>query len=110
MDDSVPIEVRAEVAMTDPTTRTRTIEEALRQGLQAEHVAIVDESARHSGHSGAESGGGHYQILVVSERFRGVSRVAAQRLVYAALGDLMVHDIHALSMRTLTPEEWSGQG
>jgi BolA protein len=96
--------------MTDPSVRTRIIEEALRQDLQAEHVVIVDESARHAGHPGAESGGGYYQILVVSERFRGISRVAAQRLVYAALGDLMVRDIHALSMRTLTPEEWSGQG
>lgn len=96
--------------MTDPSVRVRAIEEALRQGLQAEHVAIVDESARHSGHPGAEDGGGHYQILVVSEKFRGISRVAAQRLVYAALGDLMVRDIHALSMRTLTPEEWSGRG
>lgn len=96
--------------MTDPSVRVRAIEEALRQGLQAEHVAIVDESAHHSGHPGAEDGGGHYQILVVSEKFRGISRVAAQRLVYAALGDLMVRDIHALSMRTLTPEEWSGRG
>jgi BolA protein len=96
--------------MIDPSVRARAIEEALRQGLQAEHVAIVDESARHSGHPGAEAGGGHFQILVVSERFRGISRVAAQRLVYSALGDLMVRDIHALSMHTLTPEEWSGQG
>jgi BolA protein len=96
--------------MTDPSVRVRAIEEALRQGLQAEHVEVVDESARHLGHPGAEAGGGHYRVLVVSERFRGVSRVAAQRLVYSALGDLMVRDIHALSMRTLTPEEWSGQG
>jgi BolA protein len=77
--------------------------------LQPEHRrsrTVVDQSPLHAGHVGAESGGGHFQVLVVSERFRGLSRVAAQRLVYDALGDLMVEDIHALSMRTLTPEEW----
>ncbi len=51
---------------------------------------------------------GQFQVLVVSDRFRGLSRIAAQRVVYEALGELMVNDIHALSMRTLTPEEWSG--
>ena len=53
-------------------------------------------------------GGGHFQVLVVSDRFRGLSRIAAQRIVYEALGEMMINDIHALSMRTLTPEEWSG--
>jgi BolA protein len=45
----------------------------------------------------------------VSEHFRGLSRVAAQRLVYEALAELMTHDIHALQMRTLTPERWSAE-
>jgi len=94
----------------DASVRTRAIEEAIRESLQAELVTIIDQSARHASHTGAQSGGGHYQLLVVSERFRGMSRVAAQRLVYAALGDLMTHDIHAISMRTLTPDEWSGHG
>lgn len=86
--------------------RARAIEDALREGIGADHVSVVDRSALHADHAGGE-GGGHFQVLVVSERFRGMSRVAAQRLVYAALADLMVKDIHALSMRTLTPEEWS---
>lgn len=86
--------------------RTRAIEDALREGIGADYVSVVDQSALHAGHAGAE-GGGHFQVLVVSERFRGLTRVAAQRLVYAALADLMVKDIHALSMRTLTPEEWA---
>jgi len=90
----------------ESSVRAQAIEGALRQELQAQHVAVVDQSARHAGHIGAGSGGGHFQVVVVSERFRGLSRVAAQRLVYDALGDLMVADIHALSMRTLTPEEW----
>ena len=96
--------------MIDPSVRVEAIEDALREILQAEYVAINDQSALHAGHQGALSGGGHYQILVVSERFRGISRVEAQRLVYAALGDLMKHDIHAISMHTLTPEQWSEQG
>jgi BolA protein len=93
--------------MIDPSVRADAIEDALRDTLQAEYVAINDQSALHAGHQGALKGGGHYQILVVSERFRAMSRVEAQRLVYAALGDLMMHDIHAISMRTLTPDQWS---
>jgi BolA protein len=92
----------------DTSVRAQAIENALRDKLQAQHVAVLDQSSLHEGHLGAQSGGGHFQVLVVSDQFRGLSRIAAQRVVYEALGDLMVNDIHALSMRTLTPEEWSG--
>ena len=88
--------------------RAQAIEDAIRDQLEAQHVAVIDQSSLHEGHLGAQSGGGHFQVLVVSDRFRGLSRIAAQRVVYEALGDLMADDIHALSMRTLTPEEWSG--
>lgn len=90
------------------SARAQAIEDALYDKLEAQHVAVIDQSTLHEGHLGAQGGGGHFQILVVSDRFRGLSRIAAQRVVYEALGDLMVNDIHALSMRTLTPEEWSG--
>ena len=50
--------------------------------------------------------GDHYAATVISESFRGKSRVQQHQLVYRALGDRMRADIHALSMRTLTPEEW----
>ena len=89
------------------TARAQAIEDALRDNLDASHVEVIDQSALHEGHAGAERGGGHFQVLVVSERFQGLSPVAAQRLVYEALGDLMTNEIHALSMRTLTPEAWS---
>lgn len=92
----------------DTSVRAQAIENALRDKLQAQHVAVLDQSSLHEGHLGAQSGGGHFQVLVVSDQFRGLSRVAAQRVVYEALGELMTNDIHALSMRTLTPEEWSG--
>jgi len=91
----------------DHTKRAQAIEDALRQKLAAQHVEVIDDSALHADHLGARDGGGHFQILVVAERFRGLSRVAAQRLVYEALSELMISDIHALQMRTLTPERWS---
>jgi acid stress-induced BolA-like protein IbaG/YrbA len=49
--------------------------------------------------------GQHFEALIVSEAFRGLARLARHRLVYAALGDRMRAEIHALSMQTLTPEE-----
>jgi BolA protein len=88
------------------SSRTQTIEQLLRETLDAVHVEVVDDSARHAGHLGAEGGGGHFRVLVVSPRFIGLSRVEAHRLVYRALVGLMASDIHALEMRTFTPEDW----
>ncbi len=51
--------------------------------------------------------GRHFQALIVSERFRGLSRVRQHQLVYAALGERMREEIHALSLQTLTPEDWT---
>jgi len=87
--------------------RAEIIRASLEEVLGAEHIHIVDDSALHAGHLGAQGGGGHYRVVVVSARFEGLSRVAAQRLVYQALGELMTTDIHALEMRTLTPEQWA---
>ena len=53
--------------------------------------------------------GQHFEALVVSDAFRGLSRLARHRLVYAALGDRMRAEIHALSMTTVTPDEHSAQ-
>jgi BolA protein len=66
---------------------------------------VIDESAAHAGHAGAASGGGHYQLTIVSARFAGMSRVARHRLVYATLGPLMQHRIHALAVRAYAPGE-----
>ena len=82
------------------------IEEKLRGALEAAHVEVLDESALHAGHAGAQAGGGHFRALVVSDRFEGKSRLERQRLVYAALADEMGAQIHALSMTTLTRDEW----
>ncbi len=93
----------------DQTARAHQIESLLREKLAAQHVEVLDQSALHEGHPGARAGGGHFQVLVVAEVFAGLSRIAAQRVVYQALGDLMEREIHALSMRTLTPEQWAGE-
>ena len=88
--------------------RRQHIESKLRDALDALHVDVVDESHLHAGHEGAKSGGGHFRATIVSERFAGLSKVQAQRLVYQTLADEMKSEIHALSMTTLTPEQWQG--
>jgi BolA protein len=70
-----------------------------------ERIEVVDDSAQHAGHVGARSGGGHYAVTLVSKRFEGLNPLQRHRLVYEALGELMKTDIHALSVRALTPEE-----
>lgn len=88
--------------------RSERLEAALRERLDAAHVEVVDESHLHAGHAGARDGKGHFRALIVSERFDGLSRVQAQRLVFDALAAEMDAWIHALSLRTLTPAQWKG--
>jgi len=86
--------------------RVSWIEAALREAFAPQHLSVQDESARHVGHAGAASGGGHFRVVIVSESFHGLSPVARHSAVYAALGEAMRTDIHALALRTLTPGEW----
>ena len=79
----------------------------LRQTLGAIEVIVEDESALHAGHAGAASGGGHFQVTVVSPQFEGKSLVARHRMVYEALANEMQHAIHALALTTLTPSQHS---
>jgi acid stress-induced BolA-like protein IbaG/YrbA len=69
-----------------------SIRSAIVQGLACDVVEVSGD-------------GHHFEALIVSPAFRGQSRIARHRLVYAALGDRMRAEVHALSMRTLTPEE-----
>ena len=73
--------------------------------LAPESVSLEDQSAAHKGHAGAASGGGHFQLTLVSPRFTGLSTLARHRLVYEAMGELMQREIHALSITALSPEE-----
>jgi len=90
--------------------RVKWIESTLRAALAPQHLTVEDESAQHAGHAGAASGGGHFRVLIVAAAFRGQSSVARHQAVYAALGDAMRSHIHALALRTLTPEEWEKVG
>jgi BolA protein len=74
-------------------------------GLHPQHLEVVDESALHAGHAGARSGGGHYQLTIISAAFTGQNAVGRHRLIYQALGDLMSRRVHALSITALAPEE-----
>ncbi len=68
-----------------------------------DELDIEDESHRHAGHAGAAGGAGHFRVRIVAEAFRGKSPVARHRLVYAALGDMLKGDIHALAIEALAP-------
>lgn len=75
--------------------------------LQPSHLDIVDESHLHAGHAGAKSGGGHYRVHLVSAHFIGKNTMTRHRMVYSALAELLKRDIHALTLRTETPEEFA---
>lgn len=85
--------------------RVAAIEARLRAALQPENLTVVDESTAHAGHAGARAGGGHYALTIVARAFEGQSPLARHRMVYAALGELLQRDIHALRIKALTPEE-----
>jgi BolA family transcriptional regulator, general stress-responsive regulator len=66
-------------------------------------LEIVDESHRHVGHAGAAGGASHFRVRIVAAAFTGLAPLARHRLVYAALGDLMESEIHALAVEALAP-------
>ncbi len=82
------------------------IRERLTGALAPSKLGLIDDSARHAGHAGARAQGeSHFRLTIVAAAFAGKSRIERQRLVFAALGDLMQTDIHALSITALTPAE-----
>ena len=74
-----------------------SVKQGIEGGLACEHIEVIGD-------------GQHFQAVVVSAAFTGNSRVQRHQLVYKALGDRMREEIHALSMQTLTPEEWKQRG
>ncbi|MBV4398160.1 BolA family transcriptional regulator [Advenella alkanexedens] len=73
------------------------IREYITSNLACEHIEVVGD-------------GSHFEALIVSAAFEGKRLIARHQLVYAALGDKMKAEIHALSMKTLTPEEYKVNG
>jgi len=83
-----------------------TIKTKLEDRLAPLALELHDESDLHAGHAGARDGGeSHFRLLVVSNAFEGLTRVARQRLVNDILRDELQGPVHALAMKTLTPEE-----
>ena len=73
-----------------------SIQQAIAAGLACDHLEVGGD-------------GHHWEALIVSPAFEGLSRIRRHQLVYAALGDRMREEIHALSMTTLTPAQWAEQ-
>ncbi|WP_018410878.1 BolA family protein [Methyloversatilis thermotolerans] len=90
--------------MSDPSAVETLLRERL-STLSPVALELVDESHLHAGHAGARSGGRHYRLDIVSGSFAGLRTMERHRLVYAALGDLMQRDIHALSITARSPDE-----
>ncbi|MCG6932975.1 MAG: BolA/IbaG family iron-sulfur metabolism protein [Gallionella sp.] len=73
-----------------------SIQQNIAQGMSTEHLSVVGD-------------GQHFEAVVVSEAFAGKNRVQRHQMVYQTLGDRMRAEIHALSMKTMTPQEWRSQ-
>jgi BolA protein len=87
-------------------------EQRLRRRLESRFapalLVIENESHLHAGHAGAAEGHSHFRVTIVAEAFRGVSPLARHRLVYAAVGDLLKTDIHALAIDASPPPAADG--
>jgi BolA protein len=75
------------------------MQKLLTQAFSPTHLEITNDSHRHIGHAGAQSGGGHFTVTISANVFQGKKLLACHRLIYAALGDLMQKKIHALKIR-----------
>ncbi len=82
--------------MSMPTVTPESIRINIAQGLPTEHLTVVGDGA-------------HFEAVVVSADFAGKSRVQRHQMVYQTLGERMREEIHALSMKTYTPQEWQEQ-
>ena len=80
-------------------TRIERIRAALTGALAPTHLNVIDDSHKHVGHEGAKDGRGHFTVEIESAAFAGKSPIERHRMVYAALGEMMQTDIHALSIK-----------
>lgn len=95
--------------MSAMQSRAARLKALLTQAFSPMLLRVVDDSARHAGHAGAQPGGQtHYSVLLVSEAFRGMSRVARSRAVHEVLTAEFAGGMHALSLVLHTPEEAAG--
>lgn len=86
-------------------TRFERIRALLQEALSPSVLELVDESHMHAGHAGAASGGSHYRLTIVAPAFAGLNLVRRHRLVYDSVHLMMQHEIHALAITAMTPDE-----
>jgi len=94
--------------MTDTSTGplAEIIAARLSENLTPSRLEVINDSHHHAGHMGDDSTGeSHFTVIVESDRFVGLNRVARQRLVNQALADLLSSRIHALAIRARAPGE-----
>jgi BolA family transcriptional regulator, general stress-responsive regulator len=84
-------------------SREQRLRRCLQERFAPTLLIIEDESHLHAGHAGAAGGHSHFRVTITAEAFRGLSPVARHRLVYAAAGDLLKTDIHALAIEASPP-------
>lgn len=86
--------------------RIADVEHRIRQAIQPESLLMLDLSHLHKGHAGDRPyGQSHYHAIIKASAFAGQSRVARQRMVFAALGSIVDNEVHALSMELRAPDE-----
>ncbi|NVD72475.1 BolA family transcriptional regulator [Duganella sp. BJB488] len=86
-------------------TRIDRMRSRFQAALAPLELTLEDDSALHAGHAGAASGGGHYNVRIVSLQFEGLKLVTRHRLVYDSVHDMMHKEIHALAITALAPSE-----
>ena len=85
----------------DNSHRIERINQLISDELHPSIMEVIDESHMHAGHAGAKEGKGHFRLRISSSQFEGVRPIQCHRMIYAALGDMMQTDIHALSIEIL---------
>jgi BolA protein len=92
---------------TMPMSLKQSIEQKLTKDLRPTHLEVINESHRHSVPPGSET---HFKVVVVSDAFRGQRLVQRHQSINGLLAGELADGLHALSMETLTPEEWTARG
>ncbi len=93
-----PEQVVAQARPRAAPSRLERIESALRQAFPDDAAVVTDVSARHLGHAGFDAQGSHFHIHLQSRRFAGIGALARHRLVYDALGPLLLQEVHSFTL------------
>lgn len=81
--------------------RVLEIKKRLTEKFAPDSLEVIDDSAKHAGHAGSRDGAGHYQVIIAAAALKNKTRIAAHQEIYAALHDLIPHEVHALQIKIL---------